>query len=402
VRIATKRHAQEYVVLVGRYCYSDWMQVEHWKRGHSAACKRLDKHAAAADARPYPQQIASEATDRAEGPEKAGTANRGEKVGGPSRPGEGGCEVGGLHEAPESSSLKSSGIIGSEEQGSVSDYSEREGEPGAAVLGEGLRNSSSQGSSSNPGISPEGVTENGVLGKYGANGVAEKTGALSIADDVVSFPVSPVDWESGAKPRTDSARGQSPAESSQSEVGKLEHRDERFGGSSGKGQKDDVSSGSGRGRQNEAGVSDWDSSKSSVKSPSPTTRSAPTLEASISKMQGESTGSKSDKKEGKRRGTELTAVVKPRALNPKLWPELEIAVESEADYQGEGSGGLENGLGDVSALLEQYGRRVEKKREFSEEDLEEAEAGMRDMTGDKKQWAAFEARLASAPEQVIR
>jgi pre-rRNA-processing protein TSR4 len=172
-------------------------------------------------------------------------------------------------------------------------------------------------------------------------------------------------------------------------------------GSSGMG-RDDVSSSSGMGPRNGAGVSNWDSSTSSVKSLSPTTGSAPTSEASISVIQAEGTGTKSDKKEGKRRGTELTAVVKPRALNPKLWPELEIAVESEVDYQGEGSGGLENGLGDVSALLEQYGRRVEKKREFSEEDLKEAEAGMRDMTGDKKQWAAFEARLASAPEQVIR
>jgi hypothetical protein len=378
------------------------MQVEHWKRGHSVACKRLDKHAASADGRPDPQQTASEATNRAEGLEKAGTANRGEKVGGSSRPGEGGSEVGGLYEAPESSSSKSPGIIGSEEQGSVSNHSEREGEPGAAVSGEGNRNSSLQGSSSKPGISPEGVTEDGVTGECGANGVAEKTGALSIAGDDVSFPVSPVDWESGAKPRTHSARSQSPAEPSQGEMGSLEHRDERMGGGSGTGQKDDVSSSSWRGPRNGACSSDWDSRKSSGKAPSPTTGSTPTSEASSSEMQGENTGTKSDKKEGKRRGTELTAVVKPRALNPKLWPELEIAVESEADYQGEVSGGLENGLGDVSALLEQYGRRVEKKREFSEEDLEEAEAGMRDMGGDKKQWAAFEARLASAPEQVIR
>lgn len=375
------------------------------------ACKRLDKRATSVNDRASAQEGPSDASKPAEEPGSTSAKPSGKgdtdarcateavRESSASGSAEGGFQN--SSEVESRAGLGSAAFISQEERGQGGD-AERMGE--AECRGE----ESGRSTGSERGAEPHGECRNGGAASSSGMGdvtretgdVTERVAALDLDD--AGFPASPVDWETGSEPLTGAG---SVEESGVHGAGSKETGDSGHG-SGGQARQADVTSGSGR----QGDVSDSPRPQHSGPDASGAGPSGQARDGSesVSKNGTGTTqrGNELGGRLGKGGTAELTAVVKPRALDPKLWPELEISVESEADYEGESetgvSGRVNGGLGDVSALLEQYGRRVEKKREFSEEDLEEAEAGMRDMGGDKKQWAAFEARLAAAPEQVLR
>lgn len=76
----------------------------------------------------------------------------------------------------------------------------------------------------------------------------------------------------------------------------------------------------------------------------------------------------------------------------KLWPEMELIVEDEED--------IESCVGSNQAhLLEDYeSRREDGYEEFSAADMQDVE----ESSQEQKHWVAFQARLARAPDQVLR
>ncbi|GAQ82545.1 putative programmed cell death protein [Klebsormidium nitens] len=394
------------------YCSKDH-QVEHWRAGHSVACKRLDKRAPSVSDRADAQAGPSEASNAAEETRSRNAEPLGkrdtvarcstEAVQGPAASGsQEAASLGTSSEVDPRAGIESAGISTREEMGQGGD-AER-------IKEHGTRGKEESGASTESEKVQEARSESrdgGAASSTGADNVTRETADVTervaaLGVDDAGFPASPVDWEAGTD-RQSGAASDGNAGAPEQGLKETGIRSEDLGPSSG-GQLRQADVGSASGRQRDVdGSTESQHSGADVSGAGPSGQTQKKFESA---SEGGAGKNQNTEETGGDRTAELTAVVKPWALDPKLWPELEIAVESEGDYQGESeagvSGRVNSGLSDVSALLEQYGRRVEKKREFSEEDLEEAEAGMRDMGGDKKQWAAFEARLAAAPEQVLR
>ncbi|KAG0600346.1 hypothetical protein M758_11G026300 [Ceratodon purpureus] len=84
------------------------------------------------------------------------------------------------------------------------------------------------------------------------------------------------------------------------------------------------------------------------------------------------------------------------AASDKLWPEMELIVGEEEDSSPSGDQGVSN---DAQKLLEDYEtRRAQNGEEFSATDMQDVE----ESSLDQQHWAAFQARLARAPGQVLR
>lgn len=86
----------------------------------------------------------------------------------------------------------------------------------------------------------------------------------------------------------------------------------------------------------------------------------------------------------------LTKVASP--ASDKLWPEMELTVgEEEEDEEEPGV--------NAHSLLEDYEhRRVNNGEEFSATDMQDVE----ESSADQQHWAAFQARLSRASDQVLR
>ena len=85
------------------------------------------------------------------------------------------------------------------------------------------------------------------------------------------------------------------------------------------------------------------------------------------------------------------------AASDKLWPEMELIVEDEEDVDGRELGAGNN---QAQHLLEDYEsrRREGGCEEFSAADMQDVE----ESSQEQQHWVAFQARLARAPDQVLR
>lgn len=83
------------------------------------------------------------------------------------------------------------------------------------------------------------------------------------------------------------------------------------------------------------------------------------------------------------------------AVSDKLWPEMELIVGEEEDHI---SASIPTSS-DAQLLLEDYeSRRANIGEEFSATDMQDVE----ESSADQQHWAAFQARLSQAPDQVLR
>lgn len=85
----------------------------------------------------------------------------------------------------------------------------------------------------------------------------------------------------------------------------------------------------------------------------------------------------------------LTKVASP--ASDKLWPEMELTVGEEEEDD-------EPRLNDHSLLEEYEHRRENNGEEFSATDMQDVE----ESSADQQHWAAFQARLSRASDQVLR
>ena len=86
------------------------------------------------------------------------------------------------------------------------------------------------------------------------------------------------------------------------------------------------------------------------------------------------------------------------AASDKLWPEMELIVGEEEERYSSPSGAHSTST-DAQKLLEDYEtRRAKNGEEFSATDMQDVE----ESSLDQQHWAAFQARLARAPDQVLR
>ncbi|XP_024365835.1 uncharacterized protein [Physcomitrium patens] len=98
-------------------------------------------------------------------------------------------------------------------------------------------------------------------------------------------------------------------------------------------------------------------------------------------------------------------VCSPGPVSDKLWPEMELVVDEEDNYEVDE---LSDPNANVPAsdktkskaqlLLEDYERRREAGEEFTAADLEDVHEASQDM----QLWAAFLAKIGKAPDQVLR
>jgi pre-rRNA-processing protein TSR4 len=84
------------------------------------------------------------------------------------------------------------------------------------------------------------------------------------------------------------------------------------------------------------------------------------------------------------------------AASDKLWPEMELIV---GEGEESSPSGAQSASTEAQKLLEDYEtRRAKNGEEFSATDMQDVE----ESSLDQQQWAAFQARLARAPGQVLR
>lgn len=84
------------------------------------------------------------------------------------------------------------------------------------------------------------------------------------------------------------------------------------------------------------------------------------------------------------------------AVSDKLWPEMELIVGEEEDTSPSGAHSAST---EAEKLLQDYeSRRATNGEEFSATDMQDVE----ESSLDQQHWAAFQARLARAPDQVLR
>lgn len=85
------------------------------------------------------------------------------------------------------------------------------------------------------------------------------------------------------------------------------------------------------------------------------------------------------------------------AVSDKLWPEMELTVGEEEDHISNSTALVPSS--DAQKLLDDYeSRRANNGEEFSATDMQDVE----ESSADQQQWAAFQARLSRASDQVLR
>lgn len=102
----------------------------------------------------------------------------------------------------------------------------------------------------------------------------------------------------------------------------------------------------------------------------------------------------------RKEGAETDTTAIPGPVSEKQWPEMELVVDEEDNYEGneEESDGLKPTKTKAQLLLEDYEKRRAQGEEFSAADLEDVHEASEDM----QLWAAFLARIGRAPRQVLR
>ncbi|CAK9879796.1 unnamed protein product [Sphagnum jensenii] len=92
------------------------------------------------------------------------------------------------------------------------------------------------------------------------------------------------------------------------------------------------------------------------------------------------------------------------AASDKLWPEFELVVDEEYNYEAEDNDRsnpgpqIEAGQSRAKQLLDEYERRRKAGEEFSASDLQEVQ----EASQEQQHWVSFQARISRAPEQVLR
>ncbi|CAM6032884.1 unnamed protein product [Sphagnum compactum] len=92
------------------------------------------------------------------------------------------------------------------------------------------------------------------------------------------------------------------------------------------------------------------------------------------------------------------------AASDKLWPEFELVVDEEDNYEAEDNDRsnpgpqMEAGQSRAKQLLDEYERRRKAGEEFSASDLQEVQ----EASQEQQHWVSFQARISRAPEQVLR
>jgi pre-rRNA-processing protein TSR4 len=92
------------------------------------------------------------------------------------------------------------------------------------------------------------------------------------------------------------------------------------------------------------------------------------------------------------------------AASDKLWPEFELVVDEEYNYEAEDNDRsnpgpqMEAGQSRAKQLLDEYERRRKAGEEFSASDLQEVQ----EASQEQQHWVSFQARISRAPEQVLR
>lgn len=104
----------------------------------------------------------------------------------------------------------------------------------------------------------------------------------------------------------------------------------------------------------------------------------------------------------RKEGNEVDTTPIPGPVTEKLFPEMELVVDEEDNYEGDEDDSDGQSLKPTKTkaqlLLEDYEKRRASGEEFSAADLEDVHEASADM----QLWAAFLARIGRAPRQVLR
>lgn len=104
----------------------------------------------------------------------------------------------------------------------------------------------------------------------------------------------------------------------------------------------------------------------------------------------------------RKEGNEVDTTPIPGPVTEKLFPEMELVVDEEDNYEGDEDDSDGQSLKPTKTkaqlLLEDYEKRRASGEEFSATDLEDVHEASADM----QLWAAFLARIGRAPRQVLR